>query len=330
METEIMTASGGTVALLNKSEIDQQIATAHQFPRSIKQFRDETMQLVTLSEQVAGECVYSLPRSGANIEGPSARFAEIVINSWGNCRVGARVVMEDKEFVTAQGVFHDLEKNSAITYEVKRRIVDKHGRRFKPDMIGVTANAACSIALRNAALKGVPKAFWSEMYDAARQTVMGDIQTLANRRVKMLAALLRYGVTEDIVFQFLDVTGIEDITLENMATLKGLGTSLKEGETSVERIKAELAGSSGKASSLDDLLKEDSQGEMINKDTGEAIGQDTKKGIDPAQLIKLIEDADSIECLDDVSAMTEGLDKRSKEYKDIVAHIAVRRQEFSE
>lgn len=56
--------------------------------------------------------------------------------------------------MTAQGVFHDLERNVAITYEVRRRIVDKNGRRYKPDMIGVTANAACSIALRNAILRG--------------------------------------------------------------------------------------------------------------------------------------------------------------------------------
>ena len=139
------------------------------------------------------------------------------------------------DFVTAQGVFHDLERNVAITYEVQRRIVDKQGRRFKPDMIGVTANAACSIALRNSILKGVPKAFWSDMYEQARQTAIGDVQTLANRRARALAVLQKMGVTSDKVFAFLKVGGVEDITIEHLSTLFGITTALKEGDTTPEQ-----------------------------------------------------------------------------------------------
>jgi hypothetical protein len=185
----------GVLAVISKAEIDVQIATAHRFPRSVKAFRDEALAMVTLTEAIAEECIYALPRDGKTIEGPSARFAEVIISAWGNSRSGARVVDDSGEFVTAQGVFHDLQKNVAITYEVKRRITDKRGRRYNPDMIGVTANAACSIALRNAILKGVPKAFWSDIYEAARKTIMGDFQTLANRRAAALNAFQKFGVT---------------------------------------------------------------------------------------------------------------------------------------
>lgn len=234
-ETEIVTADSGTVAMLARGEIDMQIATAHKYPRSIVNFRNEVLQMVTLNEQIAGECIYALPRDGKTIEGPSARFAEVIASAWGNSRAGARVVSDQGEFVTAQGVFHDLQRNVAITYEVQRRIVDKHGRRFKPDMIGVTANAACSIALRNAILKGVPKAFWSEMYDAARRTVMGDIKTLANRRAEALAVFQRYGVQPDRVFAKLGVAGEQDITLEHLVVLRGIVTAIKDGDTTAEQ-----------------------------------------------------------------------------------------------
>lgn len=186
---EVITAEVGTVALLAKAEIDQQITTAKKYPRSIKRFRDESLQMVTLNESIASSCIYALPRDGKTIEGPSARFAEVVASAWGNCRAGARVVSDQGDFVTAQGVFHDLERNVAITYEVQRRITGKNGNRFSPDMIGVTANAACSVALRNAILKGVPKAFWEDMYQAARATVMGDFKTLANRRDEAIKLL---------------------------------------------------------------------------------------------------------------------------------------------
>lgn len=257
-ENDILTADGGTVALLNKGEIDMQIATAHKYPRSVVRFRNEVLQMVTLNEQIAGECVYALPRKEKDkdtnqwvtktIEGPSARFAEVVASAWGNSRAGARVVSDQGDFVTAQGVFHDLERNVAITYEVQRRITGANGQRYKSDMIGVTANAACSIALRNAILKGVPKAFWADMYDAARQCIMGDIKTLANRRSDAIARFQRFGILPAQIYERLEIAGIEDITLEHLVTLRGLMTAIKEGDTTPEQAFAkEAAGTAAPA-----------------------------------------------------------------------------------
>lgn len=230
-----MSVEGGTVALLNRSEIDMQVSTAHKFPRSIKRFRQEALAMVTLNESVAESCIYALPRSGKTIEGPSARFAEVVASAWGNCRAGARVVSDAGDFITAQGVFHDLERNVAITYEVQRRITNNKGQRFNADMIGVTGNAASSIALRNAILKGVPKAFWDDMYQAARATVMGDFQTLANRRAEALKAFISLGVSNAQVFAKLGVAGIEDIGLEHLVVLRGMITAIKDGDTTPEQ-----------------------------------------------------------------------------------------------
>ena len=220
-EVSAMSVEGGTVALLNRSEIDMQVATAHKFPRSIKRFRQEALQMVTLNESVAESCIYALPRSGKTIEGPSARFAEVVASAWGNCRAGARVVSDQGDFITAQGMFYDCERNVGLTYEVQRRITDKNNRRFNADMIGVTGNAASSIALRNAILKGVPKAFWDDMYQAARAVVMGDFSTLANRRADALKALVAFGVTQEQVFAKLGVEGAADIGLDHLVTLHG-------------------------------------------------------------------------------------------------------------
>lgn len=227
-------AESRTVAMLNKSEIEQQIDTAHKYPRSIKRFHDEGLAMVTLSEGIARECVYALPRDGKVIEGPSARFAEIIAHAWGNNRAGARVIDDSGDFVTSQGFFLDLEKNSAVAYEVQRRIVDKNGKRYKPDMIGVTANAASSIALRNAILKGVPKAFWTVLFQRARQTIMGDFKTLANRRADAMKEFVAYGVNEAMLFEKLGVAGMADIGMEHLVVLAGLLTALKDGDTTVE------------------------------------------------------------------------------------------------
>jgi len=242
MSEEIMTATQGSIALIAAAEIDQQIATAKKYPRSLKRFADEATAMVTLNDSIAQQCIYALPRDGKTIEGPSARFGEIVASAWGNCRAGARVVNESGEFVTAQGVFHDLERNVAITYEVQRRITDKRGNRFKADMIGVTANAACSIALRNAILKGVPKAFWEGIYQRARKCIAGDFKTLANRRADAIQAFVVFGVTEAQILAKLGREGTADITMDDLVTLFGMLTAIKDGDSTPEQMFTEAGG----------------------------------------------------------------------------------------
>ena len=193
MTTELV-QSESVLGELIKAETDVQIATAKAWPRDLKTFIKKATEMATMSDQIAGECLYSLKRSGKVIEGPSVRFAEIITSAWGNCRAGARVVGEDDRFVTAQGVFSDLQANVVITMEVRRRITDKNGRRYKDDMVGVTSNAACAIAVRNATLKGIPKVFWQAIFESARQKAIGDASTLSTKRHQLVDYFGKMGI----------------------------------------------------------------------------------------------------------------------------------------
>lgn len=234
-ELMAMSADESMVSMISRAEIDQQIATAKKYPRSIKRFVDEATAMVTLNESIAQQCIYALPRDGKVVEGASARFAEIIASAWGNCRAGARVVNESGDFITAQGVFHDLERNVAITYEVQRRITNKSGKRFSADMIGVTGNAASSIALRNAILKGVPKAFWDSLYQKARAVVAGDIKTLANKRAEAIKQFQIYGITEAQILAKLGREGVADIGIDDLVVLFGMLTAIRDGDTTPEQ-----------------------------------------------------------------------------------------------
>lgn len=234
---EILSPADISLAVgLTTAEIDQQIATAHKWPRSIKRVSDNILQLATLDEETAEECMYSVPRDGKTIEGPSARFAEIIFSQWGNCRVVGRTVRDEHDSVVAQAVFHDLEANAALATEVERRVVNKKGKRYSVDGVMNTKNAAISIARRNVILAGVPKAVWRKAYNAARQVVMGDLQTLANRRGAALTAFQRFGVIPAQIYAVLNVPGEEDITLDHLVTLRGMLAALKNEEATVEQI----------------------------------------------------------------------------------------------
>lgn len=244
--THVVEHSIGLGNVRGGAGLDMQVELAHRFPRSVKKFMAEATSLVTLAEDVAESCSYALPRKKkdketgqwitVNIEGPSARFAEIALSCWGNARAGIRPAGEDDKTVTSAGYMLDLEKNVGIEVEVGRSITDSGGRRYKQDMVTVTANAAGSIALRNAILKVIPKALWQPIYEKARATALGDESTLSNKRVEALAWFQKKGASAETIFEHFKVQGIEDITLDHIATLLGYKTALKEGDTTVESL----------------------------------------------------------------------------------------------
>jgi hypothetical protein len=249
MSNELVTADGEIVEQkplpdvslaigLTRAEIDTQIATARAWPRSIKRATDDILSLATLDEETAAECMYALPRGGKPIQGPSIRLAEIIQQSWGNCRVAARVVHVDRteKYVEAEGIYHDLETNSATMARVRRRIVDSRGRIYSDDMIIVTGNAACSIAKRNAILGGVPKPVWRRAYEASQQVVSGTIETLTVTRDKSLKAFANFGVKPEQIFIALGVAGLEDVGLDHIPILRGMFSALKNGEATVEEM----------------------------------------------------------------------------------------------
>ena len=218
------------------AEIDLQIATAKRYPRSIEAFRKASMAMATLNEGVAQQCLYALPRDGKVIEGPSVRLGEILVAAWGNCRAASRIVAEEREFIVAQGVFLDLETNAATTKEVRRRIVDKQGRRFTLDMVGMTGNAASSIALRNATLGGIPRALWDDIYQAARHVVIGDVKTIATKRANAVEAFKPFGVVESQLCAAIGVSGRNDIGPDQLVQLAGWLNAIKDGEVDPEEI----------------------------------------------------------------------------------------------
>lgn len=223
--------SSDTLAI-SKSEIDLQISTARSYPRSLAQFQKSAMEMVSYSREAAEKMYYKLPRGGKIIEGPSVRLAEIIGQNWRNCRIGARVLGHDDKTVTSQGVFHDLETNVAISFEIKRRITRKDGTRYDDDMISVTGAAAAGIAFRNAVLKGIPKIFWQPLYEKALETARGDDKDLAPRRKAALAEFDRMGVPEKAVLETLGVTGISKIGPDELLTLRGIYNAIREGTVS--------------------------------------------------------------------------------------------------
>lgn len=259
-----MVPASSDAMTLSRVEMDMQIATAKQFPRDIELYEKNGMRLVeahlAMTKDVSEGLYYALTRGGKEISGPNVRLAEIIQHSWGNSRAGARVVEEGDKFIVAEGIFHDLETNSAIRMFVKRRITDREGHRYNEDMITTTGNAAAAIAYRNVVLKGIPKSLWWGFYQRARKISGGKTPSdTGERRAKALKTCEKLGVPEANLLERLGVKKTTDIGSNELATLVGILTAIKNGETTLNaefKLKAERTTSSVKSNGADGAISQ--------------------------------------------------------------------------
>ena len=238
-DTEIITDTSA-LGQIERAQIDMQIATARRYPRQLSLVKQRMLSFATLDEETAEGCFYTLPgRKGGDgkpLQGPSVRLAEIALSCYQHLRAGSRIIEDDGKFITAQGVVHDLENNVVISIEVKRRVTNKMGQRYGDDMIATTGNAACSIALRNAAFRVIPMALIQPGYEAAKKLAIGDCKSLVQRRAASVEHFGKMGVTKEMICAALGIRSTEDIQLDHLEILIGYSTAIKDGDASVDDV----------------------------------------------------------------------------------------------
>lgn len=227
--------SGGSLSQLEEADRSHQVATAQKFPRRMQKFVDDLTELACLSQETAQAMIYSLPRAGKQLVGPSIRFAEAAVSCWRNVRAGVEVIDVDRRegVVTAEGRFYDCETNVGLAVRVRRRIVAK---KIDGDSIQITGAAASSIALRGAILRGVPQALWLPVFEKAKATAAGENKSVDEVRGRLIAVFTTLGITEARVFKALGVPGSADIGKDEILAMQAWHRQLKAKDSTIEDI----------------------------------------------------------------------------------------------
>jgi hypothetical protein len=179
------------LAVVARAEIDGRVATARAYPRRIEDFEEEMARFVETDDDLCAAGYYSLQRQGRNgvklIQGPSVRFAEVVIYSWRNAEIGTRYAGESEggNAVLVQGIAYDYERNLRVADEITRSIVGRKGRRFSADMVVTTIRAAGAIARRNVILGIVPRVVFKPFFDRSLVRVLGLTAGQTDRYVRL-------------------------------------------------------------------------------------------------------------------------------------------------
>lgn len=223
------------IEAMNRAEYDVQIATAKKYPRNLTRVKDNIVAIATMSKEMAETCRYALPRGGKSLSGPSVHLARVMAQQYGNIRVDSRVKQITDKQIISEAVCFDLETNYAVKVEVRRSILNKYGERFSDDMITVTGNAASAIAYRNAVLSVIPKSITDVAYNASIRMITGDLTTedkLITARKKAIEYFKdNYNVTDEQIFKAIGVRSMGQIKAEQIADLRGLEQSIKDGDT---------------------------------------------------------------------------------------------------
>lgn len=242
-EHSLDTREAGAVAASarEEAEIKAAIFLARQF------LRDEAAAYTKIIRScqrpgLAEEAIYSFPRGGQTIKGPSVNLAREIARCWGNIRYGLRVVSVTEDKVHIRGYAHDLETNAYIEHEDEfAKLIERKGKGWvKPDErdLRELMNRRGAILVRNAILQVVPSDIVEEAQREAEKTMVkaaaGEIKQSKEDSIRRLAVAYKdLGITTDMIAAYLKHP-LDVISAEEIADLRSVYKSITDGNSKRE------------------------------------------------------------------------------------------------
>src|SRR5699024_3717291 len=130
LQAQYQSQNNGVVGQASSSremeEVKGQIYMAQQFPRNI--LASEKRILDNCKRPALAEvAIYSCPRGGTKVEGPSIRLAEVLAQNWGNLSFGVKELEQKAGESVAMAYCWDLETN----VRQEKTFTVKHSRKAR-------------------------------------------------------------------------------------------------------------------------------------------------------------------------------------------------------
>jgi hypothetical protein len=219
-------------------EVQAALVIAKKFPR------DEIQAMSKIKEAcsrpaLAGMAVYSYPRGGQKVEGPSIRLAEELARNWGNLSAGIRELERGDGYSKMEAYCWDQETNVRIVREFDvQHIRDTKGGPKKledsRDIYEMTANQGAR-RLRATILAVIPGYVVDEALDQCNRTLKGQSKIpLKDRITKMVEAFKsQFSVSQSMIEKRVGHK-VESLDERELLELGKIFNSLKDGFSSRE------------------------------------------------------------------------------------------------
>tara|TARA_Y100000310_G_scaffold255356_1_gene262755 strand:+ start:1993 stop:3543 length:1551 start_codon:yes stop_codon:yes gene_type:complete len=268
-------------AAREESEVKAAVVLARNFPRD-EQAAFVAMQRSARRPTFALGALYSFPRGGRAITGPSVKMAREMARCWGNLQHGIRLLSMDQDYVHVEGWAWDLQTNTRVGSEAKfKRLVQrKQGGQTvwqEPDErdLRELVNKHGAVCVRNSILQLMAPDVVDELERMCLATnqkaAEGDIEEDRDQVLRSLAAAFaNIGVTTKMLEQYVG-HALEVITPAELVDLRAVFTALRDG-TADRGAYFDLPGGgaqSTKASKLEQKLADAHAKEAMEKSAAE-------------------------------------------------------------
>jgi hypothetical protein len=191
---------------------------------------------------MADACLYSYPRGGQRIEGPSVKCARELARCWRNIRTGLRFVRLTEDTVHIKGYAMDVEANTYVETEdeFQRLVQRKAGKEtvwVKPDErdLRELVNRRGAILVRNSILHILPSDLVEEAIKTSRATLKADGEgALGKDRKTVVLGIVKgfdaLAVTVTMLEKKLGYS-VDLMNSEDYVMLKGIYQSLVDKES---------------------------------------------------------------------------------------------------
>lgn len=218
------------------AEAQGKLIIAKNFPR------DEHLAYAKVIEackrkSLAEKAIYSYPRSGSTISGPSIRLAEELARCWGNVDFGIKELSQKDGESEMSAYCWDMETNtmSSQTFVVAHVRDTKKGQVRLTEQRDIYENNAnmAGRRLRARILAILPPDLVEAAVAECKKTLAGDNEIpIADRINKMVASFAKFGVKIDTLEKRLG-RKIDTMTTEDICEYAGIYNSLKDGNSSI-------------------------------------------------------------------------------------------------
>jgi hypothetical protein len=249
-----------------QAETQAAIMVAQRFKRSESVARQDLIAAVKASPRLAEKATYQYPRGKKKdpvtgeevpniIKGPSTYIAREAARVWGNVRYGTEVIRETERDRQIRSFAWDMQTNLQITAEatfkkliLRNKWVTNNGRREKvPDWVEPDErelrelnNKYASIGERNCLLKVIPSHLMDEVLEVAATVTKEDAAKHPEAtRAKLADAFMLMGVSVAMLEDYLRHP-LKDTTPNEVAELRAIFTSIREGNGSWEEYRSSV------------------------------------------------------------------------------------------
>lgn len=227
-------------------EVQAMVIMAKKFPRD--EFEaTERIKRACQRKSLAAQAVYSYPRGGQNVTGPSIRLAEAIAKAWGNIQCGVVELSKEGGKSEMEAYAWDLETNTRVskTFTVDHTRDTKQGKKKLTDdrdIYEATANFGAR-RMRACILSVVPGDVVDMAVEECKKTMIADgsKEPMQDRIAKMLDVFKKeFKVPKEALEEYCGRPAA-NFGNEEIYLLQGVYKAIRDGQGTVEAYFPSLA-----------------------------------------------------------------------------------------